>query len=192
MIANLVYFKKISTTDLETMIRGLYNDERDSVPLMWNNPVYNNPSQPVVGISWFEAFAYCKWLSKKTGKNYRMLTNSEWEVVADSNRRSYVYGNRFNPAISNSLETGLKRAVVVGICDANCTQDGIYDLTGNIFEWTSSIYNSSSKGGLYTQYICKGGSWIQPADRALSTYVGRGMGWVRNLDLGFRVCVDEN
>lgn len=192
LIANFVYFKQISVSDLEAMIRDLYNNERDSVPLMWNNPVYSNPSQPVVGISWFEALAYCMWLSQKTGKHYRLLTAQEWETVASSHRRNYVYGNKFNRAISNTLETGLNRITVVGICTANCTAEGIYDLTGNIFEWTSSVYNGLHRGALYTQYICKGGSWIQPADRASSAYIGRGMAWVRNLDLGFRVCLDEN
>ena len=192
LIANLVYFKAISKEDLENMVRYLYRDEKDAVPLMWGNPVYSNPSQPVVGISWFEAFAYCNWLSAKTNKKYRLLTSEEWEKTANSRRRVYVYGNRFNKELSNTMESGMKTITAVGICSENCTQDGIYDLSGNIFEWTSSIYHETEKGPLYTQYICKGGSWIQDKERATSRYVGRGMAWVRNLDLGFRVCADES
>ena len=191
LIANLVYFKAISKKDLENMVRDLYNPSKDEYPLMWGNPVYSNPSQPVVGISWFEAYAYCNWLSEKTGKNYRLLTKNEWEQTANL-RRTYVYGNRFKKEFSNTVETGLNKIAVVGICSSNCTYDGIYDMSGNIFEWTSSEYQKSLNGALYTQYICKGGSWIQDASRAASSYVGRGMAWVRNLDLGFRVCLDEN
>lgn len=192
LIANLVFFKQISKEDLESMIRDLYSQEKDSEPLMWSNPVYNNPSQPVVGISWFEASAYCKWLSHKTGRTYRLLTSEEWEEVANAKRRAYVYGNRFNRNYSNTLETNLNTIAVVGVCSGNSTIEGVFDMSGNVFEWTSSVYHPSSRGALYTQYICKGGSWIQDFERSTSKYTGRGMAWVRNLDLGFRVCLDEN
>lgn len=194
LIANIVFFKKIPENDLEIIIRELYNEERDKKPLMWDNPLYNNPSQPVTGISIYEAFAYCKWLSKKTGKKYRLLSSQEWEQIAHADQKIYVYGNSFNPDFSNTAESKIERIIPVGMCKYNITCEGVFDMTGNIFEWTSTVYDNSTipETDVFKQYICKGGSWVHDALRAKSTYTGRGMGWVRNIDLGFRVCCDEN
>ena len=173
------------------MIRDLYSDTKNHKPLMWDNPTYNNPSQPVIGVSIYEAFAYCRWLSMKTGRCFRLLTSEEWEAAAYSNQKAYAYGNRPSPLFANTNESGLNRIAPVGIFPQNRTKDGVFDLTGNIFEWTSTIYGMPFND-MFIQYTCKGGSWIQNIERSKSTYNGRGMGWVRNLDLGFRVCLDEN
>lgn len=191
LIAHLSFFKAIPRVDFELMIKDLYSEEKNQKPLMWNNPTYNNPSQPVIGVSIYEAFAYCRWLSKKTQKKYRLLTNDEWEMLAEATNKSFVYGNTLNTSISNTSESDIKMILPVGICKDNVSKDGIYDLTGNIFEWTSTVYKEEADD-MFVQYICKGGSWIQDSLRAKSSYIGRGMGWVRNLDLGFRICYDEN
>lgn len=191
LIAHLSFFKAIPKKEFELMIKDLYSEEKNNKPLMWDNPTYNNPSQPVIGVSIYEALAYCCWLSKKTNKRYRLLTQNEWEKIAGASDKTYVYGNTLKTSVSNTSESGLKKILPVGICRHNVSRDGIFDLTGNIFEWTSTIYKNETDN-MFNQYICKGGSWIQDASRAKSTYIGRGMGWVRNLDLGFRVCYDEN
>lgn len=191
LIANLSFFKAIPKQEFEMMITDLYSDEKNMKPLMWDNPTYNNPSQPVVGISIYEAFAYCNWLSQKTQKKYRLLTNEEWENIVEANKKAYVYGNTFKTSITNTRELGLKKVLPVGICCENASKNGIFDLTGNIFEWTSSVYQDETDN-IFKQYVCKGGSWIQDFTRAKSKYLGRGMGWVKNLDLGFRICYDED
>lgn len=191
LIAHLCFFKKIPKKDFELIIKDLYSEEKNLKPLMWDIPTYNNPSQPVVGISIYEAFAYCCWLRKKTQKHYRLLTNEEWELVAEKEHKAYIYGNTVNTNISNTIESNINLNLPVGICKYNVSKDGVFDLTGNIFEWTSTVYGDRTDA-IFQQYICKGGSWIHEASRATSGYIGRGMGWVRNLDLGFRVCYDEN
>lgn len=191
LIAHLTFFKTISKEDFELMIKDLYSEEKNNKPLMWDNPTYNNPSQPVIGISIYEALAYCCWLSKKTQKKYRLLTNEEWEMVSEATHKVYIYGNTINTSVSNTSEAGLKKIIPVGVCKNNISKDGVFDLTGNIYEWTSTVYRNETDD-IFKQYICKGGSWIQDSSRAKSSYIGRGMGWVRNLDLGFRVCCDEN
>lgn len=192
LIAHLSFFKAIPKDEFELTIRDLYSEEKNMKPLMWDNPTYNNPSQPVIGVSIYESLAYCCWLNKKTKKHYRLLTNEEWEKISSASQKNYIYGNALKTSVSNTYESGLKRILPVGTCKYNVSNDGIYDLTGNIFEWTSSIYEKNETDNMFKQYICKGGSWIQDASRAKSKYIGRGMGWVRNLDLGFRVCYDEN
>lgn len=186
--ASLFYFLNLTEDNLENMIRELY-DHNLPVPIMWENPEYNNPSMPVVGVSVYEAIAYCRWLSKKSNCTYRLLSNSEWEEAANSTFRRYAYGNRPNYRLMNTIESSWGGILPVGIISENKTREGLFDITGNLFEWTSSCYPLGAvHSGLDTQYICKGGSWVQDASRAVSTYIGRGKCWVKNIDLGFRVC----
>ncbi len=187
-IANLVYFKTISQSEIEAIIHDLYSDAKMFAPSWWDNLECNNPSQPVVGVSVYEALAYCEWLSKKTGKRYRLLTNDEWETAAHAKSITYSYGRDFDEKQCNTRESNLNRVIPVGICEKNKTSEGVYDLTGNVFEWTSSLYRKAEEKLVFKHYICKGGSWIQDKGRANSEYIGRGKGWVRNPDVGFRVC----
>ena len=52
-----------------------------SPPVGWNDPRFNHPDQPVVAVNWFEAVAYCEWLSRQQGKPYRLPTEAERELA---------------------------------------------------------------------------------------------------------------
>ena len=190
--ACLFYFLKMDDDELKNVINDLYGNN-SPVPVMWKNPEYNNPSMPVIGVSIYEAMAYCEWLSYKTSKRYRLLTSDEWFWVSGGTRRNYPYGNRFEQSYINTTESEWDSILAVGIIPQNQTSSGIYDMSGNIFEWTSSIWPGNSINNLDsldTQYICRGGSWIQGQERAALSYIGRGKGWVKNIDLGFRICYE--
>src|SRR6476660_5419830 len=60
-------------------------------PPGWNDPRFNNPDQPVTSVSWFDATAYCGWLSKKTGRLYRLPTEAEWERAARGGFEANLY-----------------------------------------------------------------------------------------------------
>lgn len=188
--ACLAWFLNIPDSDLKTMLKELYRKEKYLQPLFWNDPRYNNPSQPVVGVSYFEVNAYCNWLSYKTGKKYRLLNCSEWEAISRAIARKYVFDEDINDTNCNTVQSKINRILPVGVLYKNRTPEGIFDLNGNIFEWTDTIYKDNNDY-LEKQYIVKGGSWIQGNERATSIYVGRAKAWCRNLDVGFRVCLDE-
>ena len=114
-------------------------------PSEWQNINFNNPRQPVVGISWFEARAYCNWLTAcagaETGRIYRLPTEVEYEAAARGREgRVYCYGDEFNSAKCNTFESHIRRTTPVGIFD-NAIPEGAYDLTGNVWSWTLSIFD---------------------------------------------------
>lgn len=189
--ACLAWFLSVSDSDLMALLRDLYREEKYLQPLLWNDPRYNNPSQPVVGVSYYEVKAYCHWLSDKTGKKFRLLHQEEWEVISRAEKYKYVFDGDVSNINCNTIESKINEILPVGVLFKNRTPEGIFDLNGNIFEWTDTIYRDHTDP-LQRQYIVKGGSWIQGKERATSKYVGRAKTWCRNLDVGFRVCLDEN
>ena len=68
---------------------------RPPAPPQWTDPNLNHPDQPVVSVSWFDAVAYCEWLSRESGRRYRLPTEAEWERAARGGREGalYVWGD---------------------------------------------------------------------------------------------------
>ncbi len=125
-------------------------------PSEWDNPDFNNPAQPLVGVCWHEACAYCAWLSAQTKRRFRLPSEAEWEAAAartllnlrglkdlgglPPKRREYAYEGEFDPLRGNTFESHIRKTTPVGLYLEGATPDGIFDLTGNVWEWTSSIY----------------------------------------------------
>ncbi len=141
-------------------------------PEYWNDTRFNNASQPVVGITWFEARAYCKWLSVQTGQIYELPTEAQFEAAArGSAGREYPYGSPFDVTRSNTFESHIRRTTPTGIFD-NATPEGAFDLTGNAYTWTTSIYDQEQFRYPYraddgredlsktdARRVLRGGSW---------------------------------
>jgi len=136
-------------------------------PKFWNDPRYNDPKQPVVGVTWPEAKAYCDW----TGK--RLPTEAEWEKAARGgligkqfpwgDTPSHDYAN-YAGAVGNDLWSG---SAPVGKFAPN--DYGIYDMAGNVFEWCADWYD---KG-----YYSKSSSENPQGPDSGSTRVVRGGGF---------------
>ena len=106
--------------------------ERYTRPHFFDDSAFNAPLQPVVGLCWHEARAYCAWLSAQTDRTYRLPTEHEWEAAARGQaRRPYAYDGQFDPAKGNTAETRLKRTTPIGVFPEGDTPDGISDLAGN-------------------------------------------------------------
>jgi class 3 adenylate cyclase/formylglycine-generating enzyme required for sulfatase activity len=110
-------------------------------PRFWRDARYNNPMQPVIGISCFEARAYAAWLAAQSGRPFRLPTEAEWEAAARGpTRRRFAYGDEFDPLKGNTVETHVRAPTPVGVFPEGDTPEGIADLTGNTYDLTSSLW----------------------------------------------------
>ncbi|CAG0940810.1 Hercynine oxygenase [Anaerolineae bacterium] len=127
---------------------GWKQKEADSwtKPRYWDDPMWNDPSQPVVGVSWYEAIAFCSWLSKKTGKHHRLPTEAEWEYAArgrDGYR--YPWGHQWDKNKCNNKESGSDRTTPVGqFSPQGDSSFGVGDMVGQVWEWCSTKYGGKN------------------------------------------------
>jgi formylglycine-generating enzyme required for sulfatase activity len=106
-------------------------------PIKWDEQIAY-PNRPVVGVSWYEAVAYCAWA------NVRLATEAEWERTARGllARRCPWGDTAPDSTRANSSETQLGHPTPVGLYPCGATPDGVEDLAGNVWEWTADIYHS--------------------------------------------------
>ena len=114
-------------------------------PRLWNDRKWKCPNSPVVGVSWYEAYAFTRWLSleRKDGYEYRLLSEKEWQAVAGGlDGRKYPWGDKWDKRKCNNLEIKIEKTSPVGVFKEGNTPDGISDLSGNVWEWMLSDYDS--------------------------------------------------
>jgi len=150
--------------EVRQMLGKIYADRPRDRPAFWDDEGYNNPAQPVVGVMWYEAVAYCRWLQEqlqiansklqvwRAGQpetwdlepgtcTVRLPTEAEWEKAARMNRGwVYPWGNRWDAGRANTWEGHVLRPAPVGVYPGGVTPEGAHDLSGNVWEWTSSLY----------------------------------------------------
>ena len=160
---------------------------------------WERSSRPVIQVSWEDAQTYVSWLSRSTGENYRLPSESEWEYAARAGSTAqYNWGNDIGRNRANCDGCGSKwnqRTAPVGSFAANAF--GLQDMHGNVYEWVQDCWNDSYTGaptdgrawvhGDCEIRIVRGGSWdsgpraLRSADRSRVTT------GVRGYFLGFRV-----
>lgn len=193
--------KPVHTVCVDGFIIGKYEvTQKEWVAVMGSNPSYFKHCDdcPIESVSWNDVQEYISKLNTKTGRNYRLPTEAEWEYAARSGgkREKYAGGNDLDSDAWYSRNSGNKTHPVG---QKRPNDLGIYDMSGNVWEWVSdwygdSYYGSSPKGspagppnGRFKMF--RGGSWNSaPADvrasgRSWSTPDDRGNG------MGFRVSV---
>lgn len=183
---------------------GKLQEEADRI---WRIPGFAQTKRhPVVCISWYDAKSFVEWLSNKTGKAYRLLTDAEREYVARAGTSTpFWWGKRISPNQANydaSLVYGegikgeLRGATVpVGSFAANPW--GLYDVHGNVWEWTEDCWSFRNEGnpangevrtdGDCWYRVIRGGGWdVKPAELR-SALRGGDLPGNRSNNIGFRV-----
>ena len=112
-------------------------------PAYWDDPRRSSSNLPVVGVCWFEAQAYCNWLSRETGLSYRLPSEAEWEKAARGpNGLLWPWGNEWDAEKCNcaDLNEAFRGTTPVGMYPDGASHDGALDMIGNVWEWTSSLF----------------------------------------------------
>ncbi|NNJ11961.1 SUMF1/EgtB/PvdO family nonheme iron enzyme [Chloroflexales bacterium ZM16-3] len=129
--------------------RAKDESERIILPRFWGNPDLNSPLQPVVGVSWYEAAAYCIWLNERghtegwlpQEEEIRLPTSLEWERAArGDDQRHYPWGDDI-PTVerANYAETALGTTSPIGCFPTGAAVCGAEDMAGNVYEWMCSV-----------------------------------------------------
>ncbi|MDF0676356.1 MAG: SUMF1/EgtB/PvdO family nonheme iron enzyme [Nitrospira sp.] len=161
--------------------------------------------RPVINVSWDDAKAYAAWLSKTTGKHYRLPTESEWEYAARSGAKQEVWAGTSEESELDkyavfSNNSGIRTAEV-GTKKTN--EFGLHDLSGNVFEWVEdcahAMYEGApqdgsawleASGGDCTLRMIRGGSWYFGPVYLRASYRFRFDTVFRFNYLGFRLAQD--
>lgn len=149
-------------------------------------PPTGRAEHPVVLVAYADAQAYAEWLSRESGRRWRIPSEGEWEKAARGpDGRRFPWGDRFDPQRLNSHDRGSFDTVPVGSFPAGASPYGALDMAGQVFEWTATAGGDG-------RHVVKGGSWddkgcgvCRPAARHARPDA------LRHILIGFRVVVDE-
>ncbi len=163
------YWKRmvsLKRDDLMAQVRKQFERPFDT-PAFWDDLELSSPLRPVVGVNWFEAEAYCAWLAAVTGRRFCLPTEMEWEKAArGTDGGIYPWGKRFEPARCNSLESHFYATTPAGLYRGGCSPYGLFDCSGNVWEWTRSYYQAYPGSQAENKYfgekfrVLRGGSWF--------------------------------
>ncbi|MFO0699358.1 MAG: SUMF1/EgtB/PvdO family nonheme iron enzyme [Nitrospira sp.] len=164
--------------------------------------LWGRETRPVINVSWEEVVAYAQWLSQATGKRYRLPTESEWEYAARSGGNDEAWaGTSDEKQLVDFAVFRVAQTARVGGKKPNGL--GLYDMSGNVYEWVEDcLYNSykgaptdgsawsEENGGDCSRRMLRGGSWrALPEDLRASSRSWIGPDF-RGDGLGFRLAQD--
>jgi formylglycine-generating enzyme required for sulfatase activity len=145
-------------------------------PFHWTDRKWNQIDYPVVGISWYECVAYCRWLSKITGRPYRLPTAAKWEKGArGSDGRIYPWGNQWEVKRCNTSEGGQGGTTPVGTYADGASPYDLLDMAGNVWEWCTT------KWGKSYPYDAQQDEWQSDYLEGISARALRGGSWFNYL-----------
>ncbi|MCI5124454.1 MAG: formylglycine-generating enzyme family protein, partial [Candidatus Electrothrix sp. AR5] len=212
--------EKLVETILDKDFRENYRrwqaeDTERCAPYFLHDRKWNNSNHPVVGVSWFEALAFCAWLTEIMGKPVRLPCEEEWEYAARGIKGlQYAWGDEFSKDLGNTENTGLERTSAVGLfhpgqavgSEPGSEAFGLHDMTGNVWEWTVNRWGGDAGSPQFTYadwgnqsrveregvnankfIVLRGGSWYGPSQFVCCSFRERSIPGNRRNYVGFRV-----
>ncbi len=156
-------------------------------------------NRPVERVSWYDAMAFCRWLSKKMDLDIRLPTEEQWEKAArGTDGREYPWGDGYKEGFANideknsegSGEYYLEETSAVGIYPQGKSPYGLMDMSGNVWEWClnkheeSQITTADVSGGVR---VVRGGAWGGFTESCRSSFRYHGNPGYRLNNQGFRL-----
>jgi eukaryotic-like serine/threonine-protein kinase len=159
--------------------------------IMGNNPAHfkGNDKLPIEQVSWLDAMDFCKKLSQKTGRTYRLPNEAEWEYACRAGTTTpFAFGETITPAVANyngnanygEAAKGDKREKTTPVGSFPPNLFGLYDLHGNLWQWCLDESGQEER-------VMRGGSWYNDAFECRSAYGYRNPMSIRTNSIGFRV-----
>jgi formylglycine-generating enzyme required for sulfatase activity len=185
-------------------VKAWNDDEPREGPYDFGEP-FNLPNHPVVGVTWYEAVAFCRWLTEvlqgrgdlEENQEISLPTEPQWEKAARStDGRHYPWGTGADPDLVNYEDTGIGTTIAVGCFPGGVSPYGIEELSGNVWEWCRTKWeddyegyqNDSALEGS-SRRIVRGGSFASSADFVRCAARVRYFPVDRFRSYGFRVVV---
>ena len=165
-----------------------------TTPRFWSDTswVGNQANRPAVGVSWYEAVAYGRWLSSRLGYETRLCSEVEWEKAARGcERRMYPYGDQLDADAVHASdgEPVFDAAAPVGCYPGSASPWGVEDLVGNTYAWTTSRWGpteacpafrypyttADGREDIHSDdyRVVRGGSWNFPLRNTRCSYRGK-------------------
>jgi len=184
--------------------KGTPETEEDIDGISGPTPPYGDPyrgfsggSRPVIGIGWHAAMTYCLWLSKETGKLYRLPTEAEWEYACRAgSEEMFCFGNDDSKLEEYAWYKGKSRHETHPTGSKKPNARGICDMHGNVAEWCLDLYQANYYGSLPPDkwptdprgpekgknHVIRGGHFSSPSSGVRSASRERSKDWWLNLD----------
>jgi formylglycine-generating enzyme required for sulfatase activity len=142
-------------------------------------------------VSWYEAVAFCAWLSAKTGEAIRLPTEQEWQRAAQGDTKwAYPYGDTFDKAKCNFNTKGTTPVTQYEGKGKGDSPFGVVDMSGNVYEWCATDYETGAQDVNVNanRRVLRGGSWwYGNADFLRADYRGWGFPYDEDFGWGFRL-----
>jgi iron(II)-dependent oxidoreductase len=172
-------------------------------PRYWvdGHPVAKLRQHPVTGICWYEANAYAHWRGK------RLPSPAEWQRATvwagghggGCSQRRYPWGDAYDPSRCNTWNSGRVTTVPVDEYYSGCTPNGIYQLIGNVWEWTAALFESEDGANgdrVLTEYPLaeiRGGAFDTYFTSQATAQFRTGQALLfRGMNVGFRCCIGSD
>ena len=161
-------------------------------PRFWDDPLWNRPNYPVVGVSWHEAQAYARWAGGALPIEAQWAKAAGWDAEKGRTRK-WPWGDEMLPLQANASDTKIDSTSPVGLFPGGASPCGALDMAGNVWEWCAGSYwdtdDRAANGSAATAQAkaLRGGSWRDDLNLATTGSRDRAHPTARELDIGFRL-----